>query len=363
MRLRTQLLLINFISIMVMLVALLVSDWKMLLEPSKTWILAGIDVGAGILSSIAFALMTAPITKSMHNLVDFSDRVAALSFGAKIKSNGGPAEVRHLEHALGAMGARLADSFEKLENMERTRRELVANVSHDLRTPLTSIQSYVEALEDKVVTSPAEMEKYLHTIHVEALRLRRLIDDLLELSKLEAGQETLHRVPTHLDQILAEILDAHHILLQEKELSVSVHVPESLPSISLSPEKIHRVIANLLQNAILHSPRQGQIEVSVVGTTIEGQPAVEVSISDHGTGVAPKDKERLFERFYRADQSRTRNTGGAGLGLSIARWLVSLHGGDIGVRDREDGESGAVFWFTLPEEATVAEGMTSGLMN
>lgn len=361
MKLRTQLLLINVASISLLIAALIVSYSLMLLTLKQTWLLTGIALGAGAASSLAFGWMTSPIAQSLQRLVQFADNVADLSFDTEIAKDMGPQELRHLADSLQRMGQRLSSSFNQLERMERTRRELIENVSHDLRTPLASIQSYVEALQDKVVVNPKEIEAYLNTVHTETRRLSDLIDDLFELSKLEAGQEDLDASLAHLDQVIAEALDSQRILFRAKGIHVSVAMPNSVPPVRLSPEKIHRVLSNLLQNAVRHTPSESLIQLVV--TRI--RPSVlEISVQDQGPGVKAEDKERIFERFYRTDQSRTRNTGGSGLGLAISKWLVQLHGGEIGVRNREDGMSGAVFWFTLPltEEglpAPLSEGFVS----
>jgi two-component system, OmpR family, sensor histidine kinase SaeS len=301
-------------SISLLIIALIVSYSRMLLTLQQTWWLTGIALGAGALSSLAFGLMTLPITRSVQRLVQFADNVADLSFHTELTNDAGPAELRQLANSLKTMAQCLSASFEQLERMELKRRELIANVSHDLRTPLASIQSCVEALQDKVVTNPNEIESYLHTIHTETRRLSTLIHDLFELSKLEAGQEPLDASLTHLDQVLAEALDSHRMLFREKGITVSVEMPDGLPPMYLSPEKIHRVISNLLQNAIRHSPDYGTIQVCV---TRLHAGAIEVSVQDEGPGVNLDDAERLFERFYRTDQSRTRNSGGAGLGLAM----------------------------------------------
>jgi two-component system sensor histidine kinase SaeS len=345
MKLSVQLLVINLLSVALLIGALMIGYWKMLLTLNQTWMLTEIAIGAGVVSSIAFGLMTIPLTRSIRRLVLFSDRVAHLAFDAQVNTERGPAEVRHLARSLYTMSHRLSESFAQLEGMERTRRELIANISHDLRTPLAAIQSYVEALEDGVVDEKVEMDRYLRTIHNETRRLSRLIDDLFELSKLEAGHQSLGAVPCHLEQVLAEVLDSHQLLLNEKRLTMVVDIPDNLPVLILSPEKIYRVVANLLLNAIRYSPEGGAIEL---GVTLEFADLVQVSLADHGPGVHPSDQVRLFERFYRSDPSRTRHTGGSGLGLAIARGLVQLHGGEIGVKGRSDASSGAVFWFTLP---------------
>jgi two-component system sensor histidine kinase SaeS len=244
------------------------------------------------------------------------------------------------------MGERLQQSFQLLEETERSRRELVANVSHDLRTPLASIQSFVEALQDGVLEDSDTKERYLATIRLETKRLGMMIEDLFELSKLEAGQQSFEPVLTHLDQVLLEVLESHAVLLRDKELQLQVEVADDLPPLWIMPVKIARVVGNLLQNAIRYSPPGGIINLEASYNQTKG--VVEVVIRDQGEGIPPSERERIFERFYRTDQSRNRESGGAGLGLAIARSLVKLHDGQIGVRDRKDGKQGSEFWFTLP---------------
>lgn len=346
MKLRTQLLLINLFTMALLIAALVVSYSRMLLSLHQTWLLTGIALGAGCISSAAFGIMTLPITKSLFRLVHFSDRVAEGDFRAQISINTGSVEVRHLAESLQTMAERLAANFEQLERMERTRRELVANVSHDLRTPLASIQSYAEALQDRLVTNPEDIEKYVQTIHSETERLSALIHDLFELSKLEAGQENLNPSLARLDQVLIEVLDSQRLALLQKSIDVNVDMKDDVPSFYFSPQKIHRVISNLLQNAIRYAPNHSVIQISV--TLTNSAKEVELSIQDAGPGIDIASADRLFERFFRADPSRTRASGGAGLGLAISKWLVELHRGAIGVRARTDGQMGSVFWFSLP---------------
>jgi two-component system sensor histidine kinase SaeS len=149
---------------------------------------------------------------------------------------------------------------------------------------------------------------------------------------------------THLDQVIAQALESQRLQLGAKGIRVSVSMPNEIPPVCVSAEKSHRVLSNHLQNAVSTTPQGSRIQLSVNWV----QPSVlEVRIEDEGPGVNDEAKERIFER-YRTDQSRTRDAGGAGLGLAISKRLVALHGGDIGVQDREDHRSGAVFWIKLP---------------
>ncbi len=345
MNLRTRLLLVNSLAMAFLIGALVISYWHMLLNKQQTWLLTMITLGAAILSSVAFSWLTLPITRSIRTLAQYSAQVADRIFDAPLGQVGGAAVICDLASSLYQMSERLQESFTALEAVERTRRELVANISHDLRTPMASIQSYVEALQDGVVERPEETKRYLQTIHNETRRLSALVDDLFDLSKLEAGQNIMNVQPHRIDQVLADVFDTHRLLLSEKQIEIVANVQDDLPVLWISVEKIHRVCSNLLDNAITHTTPGSTIEIAVVHLH---DSMVEVSIADHGEGVETMHRQRIFERLYRTDPSRARATGGAGLGLAIAKRLVELHGGDIGVRDRDDRSSGAVFWFTLP---------------
>ncbi|WP_038089250.1 sensor histidine kinase [Tumebacillus flagellatus] len=345
MKMRTQLLIISVVSLGLLVGALLIGYRKMILTFEQTSWLTGFALAGGLLSLAAYWLMTAPIVRSMKALVQAAEKVGDRRFEELKVPVQGPAEVRRLAVALQETGNRLHRSFQQLQEGERARRELVANVSHDLRTPLSSIQSFVEALQDNVVQDPESVRQYLATIHAETKRMGAMIEDLFELSKLEARQEQFVPVWAHLEQVLVEVLDSHALLLREKKLRVEVQMETELPQLRIMPEKVSRVIGNLLQNAVRHTKEGGVLQVAVRRKT---EQAVEIALRDQGEGVPMEERTRIFERGYRTDKSRNRESGGAGLGLAIARSLVELHGGQIGVREREDGAKGSEFWFTLP---------------
>ncbi len=344
MRLRNQLLLINLVSHGIMVIALLISYRQMLLTFEQTQLLTGICLLAAILSMIAYWFMTFPIIKSITNLMSLSNQLSQRNFQTVDSKEEGPKEFRELAKSLYQMGMKLEKSFIQLEEGEQARRELVANVSHDLRTPIAAIQSMLEALQDGLIKDRTTKERYFATSLKEIDRLSNLIDDLFELSKLESGQESFQPQSAYLDLILLEVLDAHAIYLKEKQLQLHVDVPDTMPSLWIMPTKITRVVSNLLQNAIRHSPHPGKIELLVQ----KQGDQVEVVLRDEGEGISPEDQARIFERFYRTDQSRNKALGGSGLGLSIARSLIELHHGQIGVRNRTDQKQGSEFWFTLP---------------
>jgi two-component system, OmpR family, phosphate regulon sensor histidine kinase PhoR len=228
-----------------------------------------------------------------------------------------------------------------LRHADQVRRDFVANVSHELRTPLTAIRGYVEALQD--VPSPEDAQRFLEIISRHALRMERLVRDLLRLARLDAGQETLERV----DCVLASILTAveHDVepLIHARGLTVDVDMAPDASSVPADPAKLHDILRNLVENAANYSPERGTITIS----SRRAGDQVEIVVADRGPGIPAADLPRIFERFYRVDRSRTRDPGGTGLGLSIVRHLVELHGGKVSAVNREGG--GALFTVALPK--------------
>jgi signal transduction histidine kinase len=228
----------------------------------------------------------------------------------------------------------MADGLARLEEL---RRNMVTDVAHELRTPLSNIRGSLEALQDGVV----EPERHIvDSLHAEAMLLNRLVEDLQELSLAEAGQVKLERQPVALADIVDRAVEAVRPRAEAEGITLRVDLPEDL-LVDVDPQRIGQVLRNLLDNGLTHTPPGGEVAVS---THASGQ-WVEVSVRDTGSGIAAEDLPYVFERFYRADKSRSRATGGAGLGLAIAKQLVEAHGGRIWVESTE-GE-GSTFTFAL----------------
>jgi signal transduction histidine kinase len=239
-------------------------------------------------------------------------------------------EIGELARAFNSM----ADGLARLEEL---RRNMVTDVAHELRTPLSNIQGYLEALQDGVV----EPEKHIiDSLHAEAMLLNHLVDDLQELSLAEAGHLKLECQPVALTDIVDRAVEAVRPRAEAKGIRLQVDLPEDL-LVDVDPQRIGQVLRNLLDNALTHTPPGGEVGVAARASN----QWVEVSVRDTGTGIAAEDLPYVFERFYRADKSRSRATGGAGLGLAIARSLVEAHGGRIWVESTE-GE-GSTFTFAL----------------
>jgi signal transduction histidine kinase len=268
------------------------------------------------------------------------ERAAALVAG------GGPGELGRLAAELNRTSDRLAEARAQTEAVERSRRELVAWVSHDLRTPLSGIRAMVEALEDGVVDDPATVRRYHATIRREADRLAGLVDDLFELSRIHAGALSLDFEAVPLDELLAEALASASIAAASKEIAVRYDPPCPAPIVELSSPEMMRVIHNLLDNAIRHTPHHGAIEVTA-GVDRSGH-VVEVCVQDGCGGIPEADLERVFEPAFRGDAARTPADSGGGFGLAVARGLVGAHHGAIEVRNNPPG---CRFTIRLPMQA------------
>lgn len=210
--------------------------------------------------------------------------------------------------------------------LERSRQELVSSISHDLRTPVTSIRGYVEALADGVAETREEQARYLSIIDGETRRLSRLIDDLFQLSRLDAGQITYEMRPLDLAGLALEAVARMTPQAEKAGVSLSCDCPPGQVAVMGDADRLNQVVQNLIDNAVRYTPTGGTVTVAVTAAT-----AACLTVSDSGSGISAADLPHVFERFYRADKARRSNDGGAGLGLAIARRLVEDHGGTISV--------------------------------
>jgi two-component system sensor histidine kinase BaeS len=240
---------------------------------------------------------------------------------------------------------RLAQAFnqmaERLEHTEQMRLQLLGDVSHELRTPLTVIKGSMEALVDGVL--PAEKATF-EQIEQEADRLQRLVNDLQELSRVEAGAYELDRRPISVETLVQTAIQRIERQFQQKNILLTSHMSPNLPSMQGDQDRLLQVLMNLLSNAYQYTPTGGEVHVQV---DLKGDKVV-ISIQDNGIGISAEHISQLFTRFYRVDKSRSRQAGGgSGIGLTIAKHLVEAHGGRIWVESEGPG-MGSTFSFTLP---------------
>jgi histidine kinase len=241
---------------------------------------------------------------------------------------------------------------EALEQTEQRRMALLADVTHEIRTPLATIGGYMEGLLDGVI-KPDE-----HTFNLvlhETTRLRRLIDDLQLLSRAEAGQIPISARPVNMRAILRNLVARLKPQCDAHQIKLSLVMPDSLPAVYADPDRVEQILINLLSNACRYTPGGG----SVLLRAYEEEYAVRVMVEDSGVGIAPEHLPHLFERFYRVDKSRARASGGSGIGLTIARHLVYGQGGDIWVESDGPGH-GSRFYFTLPRTSIDSQGQAVG---
>lgn len=296
--------------------------------------------------SVGFGYFIAmSVTEPLRRLAGGAQRVSEGDFSTRVALTGRD-EVAQLGQAFDEMAARLEDAQRQSHTLESARRDLVAGASHDLRTPLSSLRAMMDALSEGVVTDPDTVARYLAQSQAEISRMSALIDDLFELAQLDAGLPDLPIEPASLHDLISDSVGAFQPLADEKGVSLAAVVSEGLDAVPMAAEHISRVLTNLLENALRHTPPGGRIELRAAA---EGSRAV-VSVLDTGEGIHPDDLPHVFDRFYRGESSRSRKgyaRGGSGLGLAIARGMVAAHGGEITVESEQGKRTRFKFWIPL----------------
>ena len=271
------------------------------------------SVIALLLGAILFFEITAPLrrlNKAASGIAngDLSQRVAIRS---------------HDE--LGELSQTFNQMAESLDRNETQRQHLMADIAHELRTPITVIQANLEAMLDEVLPLDAEQVAVLHD---ETLLLNRLVGDLRLLSQAEAGALKLERQETEIGSLIQRVTEKIKVQAQQNGINLEIEIPEDLPRIWIDADRITQVLINLIGNALRYTPQNGKIIVSAAKSN-GSVGTIQVSVTDTGPGIAPEALPIVFDRFYRADQSRARNSGGSGLGLAIVKQLVEAHGGKV----------------------------------
>jgi signal transduction histidine kinase len=285
-------------------------------------------VGA-VTAVIALVGMLRRVGGPLASVMEAADRVAAGDYGARVGESG-PPPIRALARSFNTM-------TERLERHDRLRRDLMADLAHELRTPLTVMQGKLEGLLDGVY--PRD-ERHVQELLDETHVLSRLVEDLRTLALSESGALKLQREPTDLAALARDVVRAFAREAASRNVAVGVSAPDDLAPIDVDPVRIREVIANLLSNALRHTPPNGSVAVHVASTS---NAVLAVDVRDTGSGMTPPDLARAFDRFYKGS-----NSGGSGLGLAIARSLVTAHGGEIHAASEPGG--GTTIAFTLPRE-------------
>ena len=296
-------------------------------------------VAAFIVAGLASVLISRWVVSPVKAMMSASQHIAEGDYskripGLKSGSIGNADELNQLAVSFNQMA-------EKMEQTENMRRQLIADVSHELRTPLTAIKGSMEGLMDGVL--PAKKETY-QNVHQEADRLRRLVDDLQELSRVESSGINLNLKTVKVHQVLKTAIKRMQPAYLEKMVSLKEDYPTHLPVVEADTDRVLQILINLLSNALQFTPAKGEVNISAVA----GKKEITITVGDTGVGLRSQDLAHIFERFYRADKSRSRREGGgSGIGLSIAQTLVHAHGGRIWAESQGEGK-GSKFSFTLP---------------
>ncbi len=298
----------------------------------RSLLLTGIAAGVGSILLIAFFSR------------QFLAPIGALSMAARRLGQGDLSQRAPVagDSEVGELGRSFNSMAEALQQADQQRRSLMADVAHELRTPLSNIRGYLEAIKDDVVKpDPATID----ILYQEVLHLTHLVEDLRLLALAEAGSLRLDKQMDDVLDVARRSVEAIRPRTEAKHITLALETPPVLPLASIDRQRIMQVLGNLLENALTHTPEGGRI---VVAAALKGS-VIQVAVKDTGPGIPAAEIERIFERFYRLDPSRARATGGAGLGLTIARQLVEAHGGRIWA---ESGQgNGATFIFELPVAA------------
>jgi signal transduction histidine kinase len=326
--LRWQFALVVAIVVAPVLIALVVGGTLMVVSDRSAALVAALVAAAGLLAIVAARVVAGGI---LHDVQAIRDGLAAVGRGQRdveIETSAHD-ELAELAAAANAMIDQLRKEEARRDQSEAARRNLIAAVSHDLRTPITSLRLLAEAIGDDIVEDAATRSGYLRRMgtHIDALSV--LIDDLFELSRLEAGDInwSLEQVP--LPELVSETIEAMRVQAEAKGVAVRCEVPETLKPAHANPEKLQRVLFNLIQNAIRHTPADGSIVVRAEPVAA----GIEFEVADTGDGIAPEERERVFTAFYRGGTDAARTSPGAGLGLAVSRAIVEAHGGRIWLAD------------------------------
>lgn len=297
---------------------------------------------AGFAGFVLFRHITRRVQTLAHGMEQFKHSDFQQNIALPARFDGRPGdEIDQLGVTFREMAERIIQQVKQLQHSDTSRRELVANVSHDLRTPLASLQGYLETLALKgEQLNEEEKRRYINIAYQHSERLRKLISELFELSTLENQGASLHFEPFSMSELIQDVSQKFQLEADEKNLVISTHIPAQPAFVSADIGLIQRVLENLIENAIKYTPAGGQIGINL----IHGNNDVAISISDTGQGIPESDLPHIFDRFYRVDKHRDED--GTGLGLAIAKRIMQLHNSSIDVASRP--ESGTTFSFHLP---------------
>jgi len=303
---------------------------------------------AGVIALIFGFFVSSAITESIREMAKAAEQVAQGKLDTRLEVRGND-ELAEFAKTFNWMATSLQEVDEQKRRLDQERRDLIAYASHDLRTPVTSIRAMIEAMIDGVVTDPQTTDRYLHNMESEIEHLTKLIDNLFELAQLDAGHVKLDYQMASLRDLISDTLGSMSVRAQQQGITLTGQVDPGVDMLYIAPDKVQRILSNLLDNALRYTPQGGKVSLKAIL-----EPAdVKVIVRNSGTGMANLDLSQVFTRFYREERSRAQSKDGhrgAGLGLAITRGFVEAHGGKIWAET--DPVNGVTFTFTLPRRTT-----------
>lgn len=293
---------------------------------------------------LIFAVLTNPLRKLAQQMDNFQQQeLQSHTIKANVEIKPTSDEIAYLSSAFSAMRNRIHEQMQNLEETDRLRRELISNVSHDLRTPLSSMQGYLEMLTRTSITEE-DRKNFMEIAFKHCRRLTQLVKELFELSKLDAGREAPELENFSLAELLQDVVQKYSLFAQQKKISLKAPYTDQLYMVNADIALIERVLENLIDNALRYTPEHGQVEITLTQKT----NCVEVGVQDTGIGLAAEDIPHIFERYYRAQKSTEYHQQSTGLGLAIVKRILELHGSIIRVESKPN--EGTRFEFPLPAQ-------------
>lgn len=282
------------------------------------------------LAVILSFLLTKKVLTPLTQMTGITRKIAAGDYTAQVQISS--------RDEVGQLAAAFNQMASSLQRVEQLRKTMVIDVAHELRTPLTNMQGYIEALRDGVV---APSKETFDSLHEETLRLTKLVEDLLQLARADVSRGTLRLQNVTLQELMSQVLELFQPGFAAKKIAVEAELSTAEVPIIADPEKLSQVFSNLLQNAWQYTPHGGNVRISA--ERLPGR--IKMVFANTGEGIAEEDLPFIFERFYRGEKSRSREHGGAGIGLAIVKELVEAHKGEVGA---ENAPTETRVWFTLP---------------
>jgi len=321
--------------------ALPLSEVQLQIQTIYRVVLSGAFVAVVIALTAAY-FISRSIISPISQMQIAAQRISKGDFSKKVKIKSSD-ELGELAKSLNIMSDELQQKIENLKRMDSVRTDFVANVSHELKTPLTLIKGYIETLEDRAINDKEKAHKFISIIKEHTNRLENIINDLLSLSELELSRNSIVKTEFDLRHLIDEVAMGFGHALDAKQQTLKINPKGDDFRIAADRDKIEQVFVNLIDNSVKYTEDAGRINISL----LEQQDAITVTVEDNGIGIAKKYLDRVFERFYRVDKARSRELGGTGLGLGIAKHIVLAHNGKIDIESQIN--EGTKVFVTLPK--------------